>query len=283
MQEVAPGIYVEGDFEGGNVGMIVTGEGVVLIDTPMMPWEARKWADMVRKTTSHPVRFVINTDHHVEKSLGNQFFPVPVIGHESGWKEMTGYSEAYRQRLLDSLQVGEPERDAELKQVVFVSPTITLTDKLTLFVGDKTLHLMYIGGHSVSSILVYVPQDGVLLTGDVVVNGVLPVLAQANSKMWLDALTRIRRMSFDVLVPGRGAPGGKEMTLPVSTFIRDVRSGVRRHCAAGRSKAETYNQMLDLLNAFPIRDGRRERIEQQFKVGINQVYEEMKTEKGNKS
>jgi cyclase len=279
MREIGPDVYVETAFQGGNVGLIVTPEGAVLVDTPMMPWEARQWAATVKRTTKQPIRFVINTDHHTEHILGNQFFAAPVVGHELAWKEITGYSEAYRQRLIDSLQVGDPQRDAELKELVLVPPKVTVTARLTLFLGDRCIYIIHVGGHCPSSLLVYAQREGVLFAGDVVVRGVHPTLGQANSKTWLRALNRIRRMSCDVLVPGIGEPGDKEITTDISTYIRDIRAGVRRQFAAGRSKAETYNQLLSVVSSFPISEGRKDKIEQQFKAGINQVYEEIKSEK----
>jgi len=283
MREIGPGVYVETGFQGGNVGLIVADEGAVLIDTPMLPWEARQWARTIKRVTKEEIRFVINTDHHIEHSLGNQFFAAPVIGHELAWKEITGYSEAYRQRLIDSLQSGDPERDAEWKELTLIPPQLTLSERLILYLGDKCVQIIYVGGHCPSSILVYLPREGILFAGDVVVNGVHPSLVQANSRVWLRALNRVRRMSYQVLVPGLGEPGDKEMTTAISACIRDIRAGVRRHYAAGRSKAETYNQLLGLVSSFPIPDGRKDKIEQQFKAGIGQVYEEIKSDKGSNS
>jgi cyclase len=280
MQEVGPGVYVETGFQGSNVGLIVTDEGSVLIDSPMMPWDTRRWADTVEQVAGDSVRFLINTDHHPEHSLGNQFFPVPVIGHELGWKEITGYSDAFRQRLIDSLQIGDAERDAELKALSWVPPKLTLTNRLMLHLADKAIQLIHVGGHASSSILVYLRNEKILFSGDVVVRDTHPVLAQANSSDWLNALNRVRRMSFEVLVPGQGQPGDKELTVPVSDFVRSVRFGVRRHYRAGHSKAETYNQLLKLVDSFPVEDGKKEKTEQQFKAGINQIYEEIKAERG---
>ena len=279
MQEIGPGVYVETGFPGGNVGLIVTDEGAVLIDPPMMPWDARAWAATIKDVVRGEIRFVINTDHHPEHCLGNQFFAGLIIGHELGWKEITGYSDAFRQRLLDSMQVGDAVRDAELKGVSLIPPKLTLTDRMGLFLGDKNIQIVHVGGHASSSVLVYLPQESILFTGDVVVQGVYPILSHASSRDWLSALNRIRRMAFDTLVPGHGQPGDRSLTIPVSAFVRSVRSGVRRHYNAGHSKAETYSQLLELLDTFPVRDSKKDKLEQQFRAGINQVYEEIKTEK----
>lgn len=279
MQEIGPGVYVETGFQRGNVGLVVREEGAVLIDTPMMPWEAREWAKTVKEIAGEGISFVINTDHHPEHSLGNEFFAAAVIGHELGWKEITGYSEAYRQRLIDSVLVGDAAHDAQLRELTLVPPNLTLTTGLTLHFGDNSIQLLHTGGHASSSILVYLQEEKILFTGDVVVQDVHPVFAQANSKDWLSALNRVRRMTFDILVPGQGEPGDKEMTVAVSAYIRRVRSGVRHHYNVGHSKAETYSRLVMLLDSFPMLDGKKDKVEQQFKAGINHVYEEIKTEK----
>ena len=86
-------------------------------------------------------------------------------------------------------------------------------------------------------------------------------------------------MTFDSMVPGQGEPGDVELTIAVSAYIRSVRSGVRHHYNAGHSKAEAYSQLLTLLDSFPVLERKKEKVEQQFKAGINQVYEEIKAEK----
>jgi glyoxylase-like metal-dependent hydrolase (beta-lactamase superfamily II) len=148
-----------------------------------------------------------------------------------------------------------------------------------LYFGDRGVQLIHVGGHSCSSVLVYLQEERILFTGNVVVQDTHPVLGHSNSKEWLSVLTRIRRMPFDTLVPGHGEPGDGAMTEAVSEYIRRVRSGVRHHYRAGRSKAETYSKLLTLLDSFPVEETKREQVEQQFKVGVNQVYEELRTEK----
>lgn len=279
MREIGPGVYVESAFQGGNVGLVVMDEGTLLIDTPMMPWEAHEWSRTVEEIAGDSVRFVINTDHSPERSLGNQFFSAPIVGHESGWKEVTSYSESYRQRLIDSLQTGDTERDTELSELTLAPPNLTLATRLMLYFGDKGVQLIHVGGYACSSVLVYLQEEKILFTGNVVVHDTHPVLAHADSKQWLSVLTRIRRMPFDTLVPGHGEPGDGELTEAVSAYIRRVRSGVRHHYRAGHSKAETYSKLLTLLDSFPVTDAKRDRVEQQFKAGVNQVYEELRTEK----
>ena len=61
IREIAPNIFIETEYHGANVAFIVTGEGVVLIDTPMLPDDARAWLREIQKTTGEEVIYIINT------------------------------------------------------------------------------------------------------------------------------------------------------------------------------------------------------------------------------
>ena len=64
LRELAPGVYLETGFEGGNVGAILTERGVVLVDTPMLPPEARAWLSTVAGLDGGTIYSIINTDYH---------------------------------------------------------------------------------------------------------------------------------------------------------------------------------------------------------------------------
>ncbi len=90
MREIAPGVYVKQDSRGTNLGAIVTSQGVVVVDTPLIPREARAWRAELEEMTGLPIIYVINTDHHKGHALGNVFFEAPAIAHMVAWKHMRG-------------------------------------------------------------------------------------------------------------------------------------------------------------------------------------------------
>ena len=77
LQEIATHVFVELDYEGANVGCVLTDAGAIVIDTPIIPEEAQHWADTVSKLTDK-VLYIFNTDHHRAHIMGNQFFDAPV-------------------------------------------------------------------------------------------------------------------------------------------------------------------------------------------------------------
>jgi len=274
MQEIAPGVFVETGYQGANVGFVVTDEGVVLIDTPMLPSQARHWRQQIALTTEQPVVYVFNTDYHRGHILGNQFFPAPVIAHDAAWEQMKGYSDAFRQQCIDLWQELDPEGSFERPEIIL--PELTFTRRIVLHRGQRTMHLIHMGGHTPATSILYLPEEGIAFTGDLVFNNILPSLRHANTKQWLEALTALRKMRVDVIVPGHGEICGKEATQRLSEFIREVRAQVRQLYKAGRSKSEVSSKLTYLLDFFPAVGGEREKLRQRFKAGIDRVYDEMK-------
>jgi len=277
MQQIGQGIYAATGYRGGNVGFVVTGEGVILINTPMA--QARQWRDEIAGVTDQQVVYIINTDYHPECIVGNHVFGAPVIAHELAWKKVRSYSDSFRHRLVDAFK-GEPKVAAELKSLRIVTPRLTLTDRMTWYKGNKVLRLIYVGGHTPASIIVHIPGDGVLFAGDVVVNGVHPLMGEADSKEWLDALTYIRRpwVKAEVIVPGEGEICDKEATEKLSQYIRRLRARMRGAYSKGHSRAEAVASVAEMIDFFPMSDEEEEgEAKQRLKANAERVYDEMRT------
>jgi cyclase len=277
MQQIGQGIYAETGYRGGNVGLVITSEGVILINTPMIPHETRDWRGEIAGVTDQEVIYIINTDYHPECVVGNYVFGAPVIAHELAWRKMKSYGDSFRQHLIDDFE-GEPGVAAGLRNLRIVKPQITLTDKMTLHEGNKALELIHVGGHTPASIVVCIPEEGVLFAGDVMVNGTHPLMGEANSKEWLNALTYIRRpwVKAEIIVPGEGEICGKEATRKLSQYIRRLRARARGLYSTGHSRAEVVASVVEMVDFFSVADEEGEEAMQRLKANAERVYEEMK-------
>lgn len=277
MQEIAPGVYVNLDFRGCNVGLIETEDGNILVDTPMIPSENRRWLEYIRQITGNkPILYIINTDHHRGHVLGNQYYDAPVIAHDLAWKNMRGYGANFCQRVVDSFK-REPKVQAELTDLRIVRPTITFDTRMDIDHGGRTVRLIHVGGHTEATIIIWLPEEKVLFAGDTVWWDQHPYMAQANSKQWLDALRQIRKLHPQVIVPGHGPLTTVEATEPLSAYIRYVRRQVRIRIRRGYSKQETASSLVkQLVPMFTVTPDRRGKIESQIKQAINRVYNEYK-------
>ncbi|MGC9332953.1 MAG: MBL fold metallo-hydrolase [Anaerolineae bacterium] len=285
IREIAPNVFVETEYHGANVGLILTGNGAILIDTPMLPKQARHWFKEIRKRTEEPVRYIINTDHNRAHIVGNQYFPgAKVIAHENAWKEMRSYGDSFRTRLLNMYRDRMPDAVVEWEQhLEIVKPQITFTSRSIMFKGDKEIHLIAVGGHTPATSVVYLPHERLLFAGDVVVTNRPPFLSQGNTKEWLEALTYLRKLHYDILVPGHGELTGKEATQKMSEYLRMVRRRVRTAYQSGLSKADTARSLAHLVRYWPIPPFEKPKADRRFKSGLGRVWNEIRTEELAKS
>jgi cyclase len=280
IREIAPNVFVETKFHGANVGFIVTGEGVILIDTPMLPKDARFWLAEIGRRTDQEILYIINTDHHRGHVIGNQYFPMAtVVAHEFAWKNMKSYGDSFRTRLLNLYRKRIPEAVAEWQRSLkIIEPEITFTDKTIFFKGDKEIQLIPLGGHTEATTVVYLPEEKILFAGDLVVTDRPPFLSQGNTKLWLQALTTLRKLRYDILVPGHGELTGKEATEKMSEFLRLVRRKVRGAYRAELTKAETARVLRHLIHFWPIPGFEKPKADRRFKSSLSRVWNEVRAE-----
>jgi cyclase len=278
-------VWVETTYLGANVAALGTGQGVVLVDTPMLPDEARAWRAAIAQRTDEPVVYTLYTDHHRGHILGSQFFPeATVVAHEEAWREIGSYGDGFRIRLLNMYRTRQPGAAQEWGAgLVVVPPEVTFQGRMGLFLGDKEIHVIHVGGHTPATSVVYLPRDGILFAGDVVVTDRPPFLSQADTKQWLQALTYLRRLRYDVLVPGHGAPTGKEATGRMSAYLRLVRRRVRSAYRSGMDKTETARSLIDLLAFWPIPPEEKPKADRRFKSGMGRVWNEMRATYGERT
>ena len=234
-----PGLMVD-----ANNVFIVTDEDVVVVDANGAPAITREVLAALRRITNKPVRTVVNTHYHDDHIRGNQVyrdaFPgVAFIGHAFSGEYLPGEGAANRKNFLESappfvtqlrgmLKDGKSlmggaltveERasmasDIELASLVLldgvaaetVLPTVTVTDRLRLQRGRRTIDILHLGnGHTAADLVVHLPQERIVITGDLVVWPV-PLVGDPQSRVseWSATLDAIRALKPAAIVPGHG-------------------------------------------------------------------------------
>jgi len=269
MQKVTDNIYVETEFMGCNTGFVVTNDGVVVVDTPHMPVDAMRWRDEVAK--HGPVRYLINTEPHDDHFTGNWFFKGTVISHEGVREAILAAS---LEQLKEQLKRMSPDSLPLLEGFNYRPPTITFSQRLTLYLGDHTFHLITLPGHTPYEVAVYIPEERVLFTSDNIFHKLQPYLRQAVPYEWLDSLERLQEMDADILIPGHGSVCDRsyipEMRDSIQVWIDAVSAAIDK----GMSLEEAQEK-INLLDRYPMgADERREREKQ--RVNIARLYEVLK-------
>jgi glyoxylase-like metal-dependent hydrolase (beta-lactamase superfamily II) len=125
-------------------------------------------------------------------------------------------------------------------------PTITLTETMTLYRGGREIRLLFLGrGHTGGDIVVYLPKERVVATGDLLV-AALSYLGDAYVEEWGATLDRLRALDFDWVLPGHGdAFQGKDKIGQFQAYLTDFWQQARKLHDAGVS-AEDAARRIDL-------------------------------------
>ncbi len=232
--EVAAGAYAFIQ-EGGatNGGFIVGDEGVIVIEGLMTTALAKKVKEEVKRVTSLPIRCLILTHFHGDHSFGSQhYLPVPIVGHAECRDELIEKWDASVERFATN----RPELAAEFRGVRMTPPDLVFEEKMTLYLGNRRIELIYLGkAHTRGDILVHLPQDRVLYTGDVAVNQRVPASMDAYMSSWISVLERMQTLDVETVVPGHGLIGNMTMVTDLRRFFSELRTEARQRFDAGMS------------------------------------------------
>ena len=199
--ELAEGVYsrryVSLDL---NVGVVVSEDGVLVVDTRASHVEADELREELRTLTPLPVRWVVDTHWHWDHTFGNARFPEAEIwGHELCRKALLERGESMKA----DAAVWVPGQKAEFDAVVITPPTEVFTDAATIDLGSNQIELSYHGlAHTDADIVV--TAGGVCFMGDLLENGAPPVFDDGYPISWPVTLTSALAGAPQTLVPGHG-------------------------------------------------------------------------------
>jgi cyclase len=246
MEQVTPNVRTDTTLRGCNPSYVVTSEGVVVIDTPQLPTRA---VAMRREAEAHgPIRYLINTEHHVDHIFGNYFFKGAgtVVNHRALWERfMVVFPDLDPfEYAREAIPTDDPDGAALFpdRTEYEADPnkgTIVFTGDLTLHVGDHTFELYHTPGHTPGQLAVLVPQERVVFTGDTIFNGCQTWLMTSDLPGWLAALERIRGLDFDHLVPGHGPVTDRTARWRSSAVLLEWQAAVADAVARGWTREET--------------------------------------------
>jgi glyoxylase-like metal-dependent hydrolase (beta-lactamase superfamily II) len=166
-KKVKDGIFVYAAvLNEANSTIILTQEGVVLIDTGQSPKDSHIVMATVKKLTSQPVRFIIHSEPHPDHAMGDFVFSPPaiVIGHAGSAASMKA-NESFTPARIEKQMSTSPEMRAAFKDFRLVMPHIEYRDKMSLNVGERAFELYYLKNvHSEADTAIWLPKERVLFT-----------------------------------------------------------------------------------------------------------------------
>ncbi len=258
MEQVTANVLTETKLRGCNPSYVRTSDGVVIIDTPQLPTKA---VAMRREAEAHgPIRYLINTEHHVDHIFGNYYFKGAgtVVHHQGVYDnfmvvgpELDPFAYAAEAIPTDDPDGAAifPERDA-----YYADPNkggIVFTGDLTLRVGGHTFHLLHTPGHTPGQVAVHVPEERVVFTGDTVFSECQTWLMTSDVDQWIQALARIQALDVDWVIPGHGPVTTLRYLDTQRAMLLEWKTAVAVAVAKGWSREETIERVR-FADRYPV-------------------------------
>ena len=219
LHEVGDGVFAylqpDGSWGWSNAGLVVDGDASLLVDTLFDLKLTGEMLDTMRAAVpaARDIGTVVNTHANGDHCWGNQLVrDAEIVGSTACAEEMAELPPA----LLAALVANPPDGpQGELVRTMFgafdfndievVVPTTTFDGDLTLRVGDTDVHLIEVGpAHTKGDVIVHVPGQDVVFTGDILFNGGHPIVWAGPVRNWVAACDRILGLGAPTVVPGHG-------------------------------------------------------------------------------
>jgi glyoxylase-like metal-dependent hydrolase (beta-lactamase superfamily II) len=248
-----------------NAAIIEGDSDVLVVDSHVSPGGAWALQEELKAVTRKPIRWVVNSHFHFDHSHGNQIYgpEVQIIGHDFTYAQMaagksqespareffvggipntikaiegriaTATDEKTRAQLQEQLAIQRNHLEGT-NAVKPTPPTLTLSRTLTLHRGSREIQILFLGrGHTAGDVVVYLPQERIVATGDLLIEGP-SYMGDAYFTEWIDTIEALKQIDFDTVLPGHGrAFTGKAKLDHWQAYLRDFWSQAQKFHKAG--------------------------------------------------
>ena len=234
-----------------NTGIVVGDDAVLIADTQATPVMAQDVIRRIREVTDKPIKYVVLTHYHAVRVLGAAGYrPQEVIASQDTYDLIVERGEQDRKSEIERF----PRLFRAVESVPGLTwPTMTFKGEMTLWLGELEVKLLQLGrGHTKGDTVVWLPQQKIMFSGDLVEYEATPYAGDCYYEDWPRTLDAIAALKPEKLVPGRGAA----LTTPqqvqeglrsTRAFITDLYEAVRAGARAGKDLRAVYRETYDKL------------------------------------
>ena len=287
LKQVADGVYAAIAAPrykvNSNAAVILTNDGVVVVDSHSKPSAAQALYRDIQGITKQPIRKVINTHFHWDHWQGNQTYAAAfpdleiitsertkenltkpdagVGGLSYVEKQLTALPKDIAQLKHDIQQASHPEHKArleanlqqaeayleELKQFKPTLPTRTVVSSVTLNEQGREIQVLVLGrAHTDGDVFIYLPKEKVVASGDALIDW-MPFLGDGYPEEWVETLTALEKFDFTQIIPGHGEVVTRDQLGFFRGYLTDLIAAVKKASADGASLEEMQKGIADQL------------------------------------
>lgn len=234
---------------GANAGLIVGDREAMVVDTLTSAKEGKQLLADVRKITKLPIAWVVNTHYHLDHAWGNCVFAVEgakIIGASPAPKLL---AERGAYGLAHAAQHGLAEKDIE--GTTLAPATVSFTGVLTIDLGGVTVKVRSLPhGHCPDNLVVWVPQDKFLFSGDLLFVGCHPFMGESDVQGWLADLDVVASYPAEKIVPGHGRIAGAKDIAEMKAYVKTFDENALK-LAKGKRQEDAPKLAQELLKRLP--------------------------------
>ncbi|HMU94052.1 MAG TPA: MBL fold metallo-hydrolase [Anaerolineales bacterium] len=268
MQEITNNVFIEDQFPGVTLGVIVTPRGLIQIDAPPSPEDARSWRAALMNLGGGMERVLVNLDAHPDRTLGARAMDCTVIAHEKT-------ANTFRTRPNTFKAQGEEtgadwESIAGLGSVRWAPPEISFLNQMTLHWSDSPVFLEHHPGPASGSIWVHLPNEKILFVGDAVLKNQPPFFAGSNLANWLTTLNLLLSPAYKgyTIISSRGGVVTANIVKAQLDFIKHTHDKLEKSTTKKPNPAATEKLVTSLLTWFKAPAARQKQFAQRLRYGL---------------
>lgn len=234
-----------------NTGVVIGDDAVMVIDAQATPVMARDVIRRIREVTDKPIKYVVMSHYHAVRVLGASAYGADhVIASEDTRDLIVERGEADMKSEIGRF----PRLFRAVESIPGLTwPTLTFKGEMTLWLGKLEVKILQLGrGHTKGDTVVWLPQQKILFSGDLVEYDATPYTGDAYLTDWPQTLDNIAALKPEQLVPGRGAalktPAQVQAGLAgTRDFVTSMFGAVKQGAQAGRDLRAVYRDTYAAL------------------------------------
>ncbi len=203
MQAISDGIYFQNAYAGVTIGAVILPSGTLLIDSPLIPEEARSWKSIILTQSRGTHRLLVNLDEHYDRTLGNRYLDFTVLAHKKTADAFETRSNVFKGQNYET--GSEWENYPEIIGSRWIQPSLTFEHHLDIHWGGREIHLDHHMGPSLGAIWVEIPSEKIVFIGDAAAENQPPFFANANLDSWIESLEVLKSRKYKeyTIISGR--------------------------------------------------------------------------------